>query len=293
MANNNKEFGKLAQRLSRNPLGIIALFIVMIYTMATLLVGLSKLDPGLQKIFVWFLVTFPVLVLIAFYILVTKHSGKLYAPQDFSDEANFLRILEAAEFEKSPRFISFIRELSNNAEKELDDLRAELKKTSVPSLTEEPSEEVKEKLDDFSQRLELFEALRIPLEPEDYVSRGRDYYHKGKEYLAMQEYDKALKLKPDKRTASKAWNNKAVIFNSLGLYDKAIKACDKAIGFRPDNGFPWYNKACSYSLKNDKSNALKCLSKAISLDPESKIFAKEDKEFRNLWDDPDFKKIIS
>lgn len=39
---------------------------------------------------VWFIVLFPMVILGAFYRLVTKHSNKLFGPSDFSDEANFL-----------------------------------------------------------------------------------------------------------------------------------------------------------------------------------------------------------
>ena len=56
----------------------------------------------------------------------------------------------------------------------------------------------------------------------------------------------------------------------------------------------WYNKACSYSRKGDKENALKNLSKAIALDAKSKEKAKSDDDFKNFWDDDDdFKRIVS
>jgi len=55
----------------------------------------------------------------------------------------------------------------------------------------------------------------------------------------------------------------------------------------------WYNKACSYSRKGDKENALKNLSKAVDLDAKSKEKAKSDADFKNLWDDEDFKRIVS
>jgi tetratricopeptide (TPR) repeat protein len=290
MANNTKEFGKVAQRLSRNPLGIIALFIVMIYTMAALLVGLSKLDPGSQKIFVWFLVTFPVLVLIVFYVLVTKHSGKLYAPQDFSDETNFIRMIEAAGLEKSPRFTSFIKELSVNAEKELNNFRIELEKTKLASLTDKPPKEVEEKLDDFSRRLEFFEALRIPLKPEDYINRGNDFYYKDEYEFALYSYEKAIELKPDD---AEAWYNKGVALSDLERHEEALTAYEKTIELKPENHDAWYNKACAYSLKGDKENTLKNLSKAIELDAGNKEKAKKDEDFKNFWDDPDFKEITS
>ena len=77
------EFGKTAQRLSRNPLGIIALFIVLIYGIAGLVFGTASasLQPNERLPLVWFLVLFPCVVLVAFYLLVTRHHTKLCAPR--------------------------------------------------------------------------------------------------------------------------------------------------------------------------------------------------------------------
>jgi len=54
-----------------------------------------------------------------------------------------------------------------------------------------------------------------------------------------------------------------------------------------------YNKACACSLKEDKENALKHLSKATDLDAKYKEDAKSDEDFKNLWDDDDFKRVVS
>ncbi len=80
-----------AAKLSRNPLGIIALFILLIYGLATTLFGCvgSSLTVGQKWWFVIFLVIFPIIVLASFVYLVVKHHPKLYAPGDFRDESNF------------------------------------------------------------------------------------------------------------------------------------------------------------------------------------------------------------
>lgn len=93
------EFGKTAQKLSRNPLGIIALFIVLVYGIAGLVLGISSehLQSNERLPLIWFLVCFPVIVLIAFYRLVALHHVKLYAPNDFPDKEGFFRVLTPAE----------------------------------------------------------------------------------------------------------------------------------------------------------------------------------------------------
>lgn len=88
-------FGNIATQLARNPLGIIALFIVLVYGFAALVLGLSagNLDQSERLPIIWFLVVFPVIVLAAFYRLVTNHHHKLYAPEDFPNPSDFFRTM--------------------------------------------------------------------------------------------------------------------------------------------------------------------------------------------------------
>ena len=92
-------FVKTAQRLATNPLGIIALFIVLVYGIAGVVFGTSAqyLETSQKNIVVYFLVLFPVLVLAVFVLLVTRHHTKLYAPKDFQDASTFLRTLSFSE----------------------------------------------------------------------------------------------------------------------------------------------------------------------------------------------------
>lgn len=91
MSNPIKDFGSVAQGLARNPLGMIALFIVLIYGFACLVVGTSSyLQPSERTPIIWFLVLFPVIVLGVFGWLVSSHHKKLYAPSDFKNEEHFL-----------------------------------------------------------------------------------------------------------------------------------------------------------------------------------------------------------
>jgi hypothetical protein len=90
-----KSFGGVATGLARNPLGIIALFIVLVYGFASLVtVFADKLVPQERILLVWFMVVFPILVLAAFTWLVTRHSSALFAPSDFKDEKTYLDALK-------------------------------------------------------------------------------------------------------------------------------------------------------------------------------------------------------
>lgn len=95
MNNLLKDFGDSAKELSRNPLGIIALFIVLVYGFACLLFGFSAKDLTEEERLplIWFTITFPILVLCLFTWLVTKHHDKLYSPKDYRKDESFLETL--------------------------------------------------------------------------------------------------------------------------------------------------------------------------------------------------------
>ncbi len=95
MNNMIDSFGAVAQRLARNPLGIIALFIVLVYGIAGLVFSsaATHLTPPERAPLIWFLVGFPVIVLLSFLWLVAKHHSKLYAPEDYGDGEGFFRAM--------------------------------------------------------------------------------------------------------------------------------------------------------------------------------------------------------
>ncbi len=102
-------FTKSAKDLSRNPLGIIALFIVLVYGFACLLFGFSAsdLESAERSPIIWFVVLFPVLVLGLFGWLVSNHHDKLYAPTDYRDDDSFLRTVgqKAVVADESSRYV--------------------------------------------------------------------------------------------------------------------------------------------------------------------------------------------
>jgi hypothetical protein len=122
-------FGNTAGKLSRTPLGIIALFIVLVYGIAGLVLGVSgeQLQENHKTVLVWFLSIFPFSVLVAFTWLVSKHHTKLHSPSDFRNDDGFIRILSPEEQKK--RIESEVREIKE----------AEKEQTSKPSATFLPS----------------------------------------------------------------------------------------------------------------------------------------------------------
>jgi len=88
-----QSFGDTAVRLSRNPLGIISLFIVLIYAVAGLVTTASSLAVSERTPLIYFLIIFPVLVLALFGWIVVYRPGHLFAPQDFRNEENYVTLV--------------------------------------------------------------------------------------------------------------------------------------------------------------------------------------------------------
>ena len=91
-----KEFASSAKSLAKNPLGIIALFIVMVYAIAGLVISLAKPEfyQNPYHPSVIFLSAFPLFVLFVFAYLVSKHHQKLYSPSDFENQEDFVRTFD-------------------------------------------------------------------------------------------------------------------------------------------------------------------------------------------------------
>ncbi|MBK9419190.1 MAG: hypothetical protein IPN62_18395 [Flavobacteriales bacterium] len=81
-----------AKDFIKNPLGIIGLFIVLVYAVATIVIGsaMDRAHGDWREPFTWFIVAFPVVMLFVFRDLVVNHHAKLYAPADFPNSADFI-----------------------------------------------------------------------------------------------------------------------------------------------------------------------------------------------------------
>ena len=84
-----KNLLQTARSYTSNPLGIIALFIVLVYGMAALVITQSDtLRQGDITALVCFLIAFPVIVFAGF-LWAVKYHFKLYAPKDYNDDDSF------------------------------------------------------------------------------------------------------------------------------------------------------------------------------------------------------------
>jgi len=101
--------------------------------------------------------------------------------------------------------------------------------------------------------------------------------------------EKALSIKPKRIPAL---HEKALCLIDLKRYNEAIKTLDEILEIDSNDFTAYYNKACAYSLLNDKLNAINNLKKAIELNPDFKFLAMDDKDFDNIRSEEEFKNLI-
>jgi len=84
----------------------------------------------------------------------------------------------------------------------------------------------------------------------------------GQQQQAIQDYDEAIRLKPDDAVA---YNDRGIIYGTLGQYQRAIKDYNEAIRLKPDNAAAYNNRGAAYLMQ--KNNYLGCsdLLKACAL----------------------------
>lgn len=103
-----------------NPLTIIAIFAALAEVAGT--VALATLGAELQALFIWFVMGFPILLVVAFFLTLNFNPKVLYAPSDFKDEENFLGLLAG-----SARASFDLAEITKQLDRARDDILAEVR----------------------------------------------------------------------------------------------------------------------------------------------------------------------
>ena len=112
----------------------------------------------------------------------------------------------------------------------------------------------------------------------------------GKYKEAIECFSRALEIDPEN---AEAWYNKGNTLYNMEKYKEAIECYDKVIKIDPVDTTAWYNKALIYSLLKDRKNTLQSLDQLVKLNKKYEQIVMKDKNFANLWDDDDFKRIVS
>ena len=176
----------------------------------------------------------------------------------------------------------------------------------------------------YKNAIEQFKkAIEIDSNFEDAYSQwGRVLGNTGKYQEAIEKYQKALKINPKNcinysnwgtalirldmyeeatekyqkavetdSTNTFVYSNWAEALFNLEKYDQATEKCNKAIGIYPKNPDAYYVLAQIHTKLNLKQEALTYLLKACELNQQLKTIARNDKDFKKIWGDPEFRKI--
>ena len=76
-----------------NPLTIIAIFAALAEINATVSIGL--VDKDLQKTFIWFVILFPTLLIVLFFVTLNFNTKVIYAPSDYKTDESFQKMFLA------------------------------------------------------------------------------------------------------------------------------------------------------------------------------------------------------
>lgn len=80
----------------KNPLTIIAIFAAIAEISGTVVLPFIATEN--QATYVWFLIVFPILLIVLFFLTLNFNHRVLYAPSDYQNEDNFLRSMPRATF---------------------------------------------------------------------------------------------------------------------------------------------------------------------------------------------------
>jgi tetratricopeptide (TPR) repeat protein len=160
----------------------------------------------------------------------------------------------------------------------------------------ESPEKLKEALRYYEKALNLFIETKYKVGIAIvYRNLGKTYDWLGRYKDALDNYQESYEIYEQEKNYSQLailLNDKGIVLRLLSRYEEGLKAFDMAIELKPDFSDAWYNRACIYSIKGHKEDALKNLTKAIELDSTLKKLAKNDEDLEKLWGDQEFIKLV-
>jgi tetratricopeptide (TPR) repeat protein len=120
--------------------------------------------------------------------------------------------------------------------------------------------------EDYDRAIQDYDqAIRLkPNHAPTFSNRGVAYGRKGDYDRAIQDYDQAIRLNPNN---ADAFSNRGAAYVRKGDYDRAIQDHDQAIRLNPDNANALYNRGNAYRRKGDYDRAIQNYNQAIRLNP--------------------------
>lgn len=118
----------------------------------------------------------------------------------------------------------------------------------------------------YDQAIEDFDkAIRLKHDsPEALSNRGITFDYKGEYDRAIQDFDEAIRVRPD---YAAAFNNRGLVYQEKGNFDRAIQDFDRAIHLNPGYAEALESRGSSYVSRGDFDRAIQDYDQAIRLEP--------------------------
>ncbi len=98
-----------------------------------------------------------------------------------------------------------------------------------------------------------------------YNNRGNEYDDSGNYKQAVEDYSKAIAIKPH---LAEAYYNRGNVYNRLGNYGQAIEDYIRAIEIKPDFAEAYYNRSVAYGVLGNYRQAIEDLNRVIEIKPD-------------------------
>ena len=86
--------------------------------------------------------------------------------------------------------------------------------------------------------------------------------------------------------------HKLRILHELKEFDESLKICDKILTLYPNNGDVLFDKAINLALLDKNEGSIESLDAAIKISNKFKVKAKNNKSFKKLGKNQNFKKLV-
>jgi len=98
-----------------------------------------------------------------------------------------------------------------------------------------------------------------------HINRGAAYDDLGQYNLAIEDYNEAMRLKPD---YAEAYYNRGCVYAKLGQYQRTIENCNQSIRLKPDYVDAYFNRGSAYAELGQYKNAIDDFDKTVILQPD-------------------------
>lgn len=275
-------FGQIATRLSRGPLGIVALFLVLVYGIAALVFATKTLPDAQNWVLVIFITVFPVLVFFTLAWLVAKHHHKLYPPTDYSKDESFLNTIERRLTIQNDQIVAH--------------------ETTLHVVQQSLQEERK-----FNMYQEAIFHGQLALTPNCVPTERFSGINSLREILQGNSKDRSATILLARIYRHEGANELDISIETLSRF---LGLKEEAKEYDKDYADVLYNRACYYTVKSEyirtsaytgeklvpvdelKRRAIEDLKRSIELSKENRIDARLDGDFEAIRQDPEFRGLV-